>query len=176
MQYCFIIQTIYFFLPAGFANMAPVLFQNRFSWFARPIDGGATIRGRRVFGEHKTIRGLVCGLFLGTGIAYLQSFHPFPSMEIVTYDSWFLLGFLQSTGALLGDLIKSFFKRQLGIPPGKPWVPFDQLDFIMGAILLSSLFFSIPVKYIISAFIMAPFFHITINRVGYYLKIRQTPW
>ncbi len=164
-------ETIYFFLPAGFANMAPVLFQ-WLPWLASPIDRGKTFRGKIIFGDHKTRRGLVMGLLLGTTVAYIQSFYPLQSFP----ENWIVIGFLQSVGALLGDLVKSFCKRQRGILPGKPWVPFDQLDFIIGAIITVSLFFSLPVKLIITALILAPFFHITINRIGFWLKIRQTPW
>src|SRR6185436_14010166 len=35
---------------------------HRFRWWAalaRPIDGGKSWRGRRIFGDHKTIRGVV---------------------------------------------------------------------------------------------------------------------
>lgn len=165
------LQTIYFFLPAGFANMAPILFQ-WIPWLNTPIDSGKRFRSRMLFGDHKTWRGIVAGLLLGTAIAYVQSFYPFGILP----SGWIFLGLVQSIGALLGDLIKSFFKRQRGISPGKPWMPFDQLDFIVGAIIMTSLFFSIPLKFVISALILAPLFHIAANRIGYYLQIRQTPW
>jgi CDP-diglyceride synthetase len=40
---------------------------------------------------------------------------------------------------MTGDAVKSFFKRRLGITPGKSWFPFDQLDFVLGAILFVSI-------------------------------------
>ena len=39
-------------------------------------------------------------------------------------------------GALFGDALKSFFKRQIGIRPGHSWMPFDQVDWIVGAVIL----------------------------------------
>jgi hypothetical protein len=32
------------------------------------------------------------------------------------------------------DSVKSFVKRRVGIAPGAPWIPFDQLDFVIGAL------------------------------------------
>lgn len=151
--------------------MAPILFQ-WIPWLNTPVDGGKTFHGKMIFGNHKTWRGIVTGLLLGTAVACAQSFYP---MQILPGE-WIFIGFLQSIGALLGDVIKSFFKRQLGIPPGKSWIPFDQFDFIIGAIGTTSFFFTIPFAMIITAIILAPIFHIAINRAGYYLKIRQTPW
>jgi len=40
-------------------------------------------------------------------------------------------------GALVGDLIKSFFKRKLKIDEGNAWFPFDQIDWIIGAYVFS---------------------------------------
>jgi CDP-2,3-bis-(O-geranylgeranyl)-sn-glycerol synthase len=50
---------------------------------------------------------------------------------------WLSLGFLLGLGAMAGDAAKSFFKRRLGIAPGHPWIPFDQIDFQIGALLLA---------------------------------------
>jgi hypothetical protein len=36
---------------------APVLTLDLLPWLARPLDGGATLRGRRLFGDNKTWRG-----------------------------------------------------------------------------------------------------------------------
>jgi CDP-2,3-bis-(O-geranylgeranyl)-sn-glycerol synthase len=38
-------------------------------------------------------------------------------------------------GAMADDSAKSFFKRRLGIPPGSPRIPFDQLDFVLRALI-----------------------------------------
>ncbi len=55
-----------------------------------------------------------------------------------------LLGFLFAVGALGFDAIKSFFKRQIGVKPGGVWFPFDQIDYIVGGLLLSALVVDIP--------------------------------
>jgi CDP-2,3-bis-(O-geranylgeranyl)-sn-glycerol synthase len=35
-----------------------------------------------------------------------------------------------------GDALKSLVKRRVGIAPGAPWIPWDQLDFALGALVL----------------------------------------
>jgi len=52
---------VWFFLPAGLANMTPI-FAAKLPYLSRwsfPLDGYATFRGKRVFGSHKTIRGVL---------------------------------------------------------------------------------------------------------------------
>jgi len=105
---------------------------------AGPIDGGRTWRGRRVLGDHKTWRGLVVGVLAGALTFALQQaiFRAgwLQALALLDYDACSPLpGALLGFGALLGDAVKSFFKRGLGIAPGGTWIPFDQLDFLVGA-------------------------------------------
>ena len=48
-----IISCLYFLLPAGFANMAPV-FAKKINFLRYPVDFGLKLRGRRIFGKNKT--------------------------------------------------------------------------------------------------------------------------
>ncbi len=133
----------WFFLPAGMANMAPI-FAAKLPWlrtFTYPLDGYATFRGRRIFGSHKTLRGLFSGILVGVLTVYLQIaiyMHvPFVrNFVLIDYTTIhpILFGMLSSVGALGGDAIKSFFKRQLNITPGKSWFPFDQIDYVIGGV------------------------------------------
>ena len=107
---------IYTFLPAYFANAAPVLFGG-----GAPIDLDRNfIDGRRIFGKNKTVRGAASGLITGTIVGLIQK--------------RVLLGFLLSSGAVLGDLTASFIKRRLGLNPSTPLPIMDQLDFVTGAL------------------------------------------
>ena len=134
-------QVIYFFLPAYLANMAPVVVVGRFEWLAGPIDGGRTWRGVRIFGDHKTWRGLVAGVVVGMivfaaqratyQLGYLRAL---ALIDYAAFDPW-LPGFLLGLGTGVGDAVKSFFKRRVGIAPGASWLGFDQLDFMAGAYL-----------------------------------------
>ena len=63
---------LYLFLPAYLANMSPVLIRRRLTALAIPIDGGRTLWGKRILGDHKTWRGLLAGMVAGTLIFELQ--------------------------------------------------------------------------------------------------------
>ncbi len=119
---------ILFFLPAYIANMAPV-FVRKVNVLAYPLDGNRTWNGKPLLGKNKTWRGLVFGTIMGgvTGAVLQATGLPF------VWWWGFILGF----AALVGDALKSMFKRQVGIRPGGSWVPFDQLDFIIVAYIVS---------------------------------------
>lgn len=139
---------LWFFAPAGAANVAPVFaakipFIRRFT---TPLDGGLHFRGNRVFGANKTWRGLIVGILAAIGTVALQQtiVASNPGMERYFADLNYaelptiLLGTLFAIGALGGDAIESFFKRLRGIKPGEAWVPFDQTDYIIGAIITTA--------------------------------------
>ncbi len=87
-----------------------------------------------------------------------------------------------SSGALLGDMTKSFFKRRLGIERGGKMFLVDQLDFVAGAWILTYLFdrqwftanFSLEIMIIVV--ILTPVLHRVTNILGYYLKLKKEPW
>lgn len=171
-------QALYYFLPAAVANMTPPLIHKLFREAAAPIDHGYLWRGKPFFGSHKTWRGLIAGILMGVFAFNVQvilySFPFFQTLSIVDYShTGFFLGFLLSSGALAGDLVKSFFKRRLQIPSGTSWVPFDQIDFVVGALLFSFLVFIPPVSVVVIILLTYPFFHPLINTIGYYLHVRD---
>ncbi|HET9918380.1 MAG TPA: CDP-archaeol synthase [Ktedonobacteraceae bacterium] len=127
-----ILFVLWFFLPAGLASMTPV-FAAKWPLLRAldfPLDGYMTFRGRRVFGSHKTVRGLFSSIAVGVLTVYLQVglFVAFPllrsfiSLDYTTINPW-LLGLLASLGALGGDAARSFFKRQLDIAPARAGFP-----------------------------------------------------
>jgi CDP-2,3-bis-(O-geranylgeranyl)-sn-glycerol synthase len=150
-----ILFALWFFTPAGLANAAPV-FANRVPLLSRlgmPIDAGKKFRGKRIFGDHKTVRGIVVGTLVGSLTGYLQylAYANIPwirSFSIITYTGWqgLALGTLLGFGALAGDAIKSFFKRQFSVPSGKAWFPFDQTDYIIGGLALSTIVVTLPIN------------------------------
>jgi CDP-2,3-bis-(O-geranylgeranyl)-sn-glycerol synthase len=139
-----LLAVLWFFLPAYLANMSPVFVQGHCERWAVPIDGGRTFRGRRVLGDHKTWRGIVAGVVAGVAVAGVQALvhaagwlHP---LALVDYGTqWWSVGLLLGLGTGVGDAVKSFFKRQVGIAPGHAWLGFDQLDFMVGAYAFVSL-------------------------------------
>jgi CDP-2,3-bis-(O-geranylgeranyl)-sn-glycerol synthase len=135
---------LYLFCPAYAADVTPVLVKGLWPALARPVDAGRTFRGQPIFGSHKTWRGMLAGTAAGMVVYEIQvvvhHLDLLRPLELVDYSAHAVLpGFLLAFGALLGDLVKSFFKRRVGIGAGRSWLVFDQLDFFIGASLLVSL-------------------------------------
>jgi CDP-2,3-bis-(O-geranylgeranyl)-sn-glycerol synthase len=76
-------------------------------------------------------------------------------------------------GALLGDAIGSFIKRRIGIERGRPAPLLDQLDFVIGALLLSSLVYFESFSMIIVILIITPILHLLSNIFGYLVGFKE---
>ncbi len=176
-----ILKSVYFILPAYFGNMIPVLLRKRFKFLAKPIDRGIKYHGKPLFGKNKTWRGLIAAMVIGAVVFHIQLMlynrGIGTSITLFDYSSFcFLFGALLGLGAIVGDLIESFFKRRVGIKPGKPWIPFDQLDFIIGALLISCFAFVPPWQTWVTLLLLTPLFHIATNHIAFFLKIRKEKW
>ena len=79
-------------------------------------------------------------------------------------------------GALIGDAVESFFKRQIGVSHGNPWIPFDQIDYTIGAILFGSIFYFPGFWNSVILIVVSAVLHILVNHIGFCLKIRSTKW
>lgn len=169
-----VLNALIVFLPAGVANMTPVLANKvpLLNQWETPVDFGKSWRGARIFGDHKTWRGIVtgttCGTLVGLAIAatFLANDHSEP---------WFLYFLALSFGALFGDAIKSFFKRRSHVKPGKSWFPFDQLDYIVGG-LVFTLPFGIPkLSFVLSVIGIYFVLHVTVSYIGYLTGFKDEP-
>ncbi len=116
---------------------------------------------------------------------------PSPVAADLATSSWwavFLFGAVMGAMALLGDAVKSYFKRRRGVERGQPWVPFDQLDFVVfglaGTFLASPL---LPEGWVRHAYldhwltlttiiVLTPGLHYLVNVIGYRLKLKDVPW
>jgi CDP-2,3-bis-(O-geranylgeranyl)-sn-glycerol synthase len=163
---------LWFIFPAYCANAAPVIFGG-----GRPVDFGKIfLDGKPILGSHKTLRGFFSGLFVGTLVGFLQTL--IFQHVLFQYDTQFrydvLLGFMISLGALVGDLVESFIKRRLDLPPGSSLPVGDQLDFVVGAFL-----FSLPVSpqpsllTILIILVITPFIHFLTNLLAGLLGIKR---
>lgn len=177
-----IIKTFYLLLPAYFANMAPVFFANLggLKFLAKPIDANRMLFGQPIFGKNKTWRGILVGVLVAIVIAWIQfvlaGFDFFRHLSFFDYSNFLLFGFLAGLGAMLGDLLKSFFKRRFKITSGNPWPIFDQLDFVFGFFLLTYFLVRPPVGAIVSAILITLILHPLTNLAGYYLKLKKVWW
>lgn len=172
-----ILASLYFILPAYFANMAPIVFKNFFNFLAKPIDLGKKFRRKRILGDNKTFRGFFVGILAGIFIAYIQ-FTLNLTINITDYSNWLAIGFLLSFGALFGDSVKSFIKRQKGIKPGERFFPWDQLDSIIGSLAFAS-FFIFPefrLQAVLLLLVLTPILTIIINHLAFYTGLRKEKW
>ena len=191
MDYSFIIESFWLIIPAYIANASALLIGGK-----TPIDFGKTWKdGKRILGDGKTWNGLISGGFIGvtsgfalaTAAPYINSIFVENDLEIISITNFngfpFMIPLIASItyGALLGDIFESFFKRRRGIIRGKDWIPFDQIDFILGVLcfsflmsgllhitgLMSSNWFieTISMYHIFFLLVVTPFIHLFANFV-----------
>jgi len=177
-----ILQALYLFLPAYAANVAPVVAKrfHLFPFLAWPLDRGCILYQQRLFGPHKTFRGILVGILAAIGTAALQrlavqrsEFFVSLSSEPHVLYSPILWGGALGGGALLGDLLKSFIKRRFGIPPGQRWLPWDQLDLAIGAVLIGRLFYPFSWTTILIILIATPLLGLLANIGGYLVSLKE---
>lgn len=179
--------TLLFFLPAGIANSAPVI-ASKISFlkpFDHPADFGLTLKGERILGSHKTIRGFISGIFVAILVVYLQRYFYNSFDTVSTISDQFdldysqinapLWGFLLGFGGLAGDSIKSFFKRRVNVKPGQPWFPFDQLDYILGGFLFTAMYKTFPIEVYIMTVAVWFGLHLLFTLIGYLLGLKDAP-
>ncbi len=165
----FILDLLVIVLPAGFANMVPPFAMKVLPKFTAPADFGLEFRGRRILGEHKTIRGFLFGTLFAGLLFQLLDYSGINSLGL----PWFY-GYVVGFSALVGDSIKSFVKRQLDISPGKAWFPFDQIDWIIASLLIMP-FFGITYVWYYVAFLGVGFGgHLLAKVLGFYLGLNDT--
>lgn len=176
-------QTFWYFLPALLANMAPV-FAAYFNWLPvlnRPLDGGMKLGEQPLLGANKTIRGLIIGLIFGSIMALIQYWlqplallEPFTMVILATPGYAVAWGSLLGFGALFGDAIKSFFKRRLHIASGASWSPWDQIDIVIGVILVTWWIAPLSYLHIITAFIIISCGMLITSYLGKIIRIKNT--
>jgi CDP-2,3-bis-(O-geranylgeranyl)-sn-glycerol synthase len=168
------IVALLFFLPAGASNMAPVL-ANKIPFITRfktPLDFGHSYRGHRIFGKNKSWRGLFSGIIFGTFVGWLMHMWFFPETALGHY---LLVAAAMSAGALIGDAVESFFKRQRGIQSGNAWFPFDQTDYIIGGLLFILPFETLTISLILWIFGIYFGLHLFSSYIGYHLGLKDKP-
>lgn len=141
------IKIMWLLVLAGVANMAPVFAAKLWPKWNGPVN-------EKMFGSHKTWRGLVCGVGVVTLVGGVT-------------------GVVAGVGALVGDMVKSFCKRRMGIAPGKTWFPWDQIDWVVGMII-----FTWPIQrwsggQIIWLIFIGLGLHLLVKAIGYFVKVNK---
>jgi CDP-2,3-bis-(O-geranylgeranyl)-sn-glycerol synthase len=173
-----LLSALWIMLPAYIPNSAAALLGGGI-----PIDGGRVHRdGRRLLGDGKTWRGFILGISTGIVIGLLQIWIRQAAGWEVLPVLTVLAVILLATGALLGDLVKSYFKRRRGMERGASWPVADQYDLVAGAFALVLIFdypwfistITLPILVII--LIITPILHKTVNVIGYLIRVKEVPW
>jgi CDP-2,3-bis-(O-geranylgeranyl)-sn-glycerol synthase len=156
--------------------------------FSHPIDGGATFRGRRLFGEHKTVRGFVVMIpAAAVAFAALAAAIGDPAgagLWPLTIAGYAGLGAFAGFGFMAGELPNSFVKRQLRIRPGQaPRHRFgaaaqfliDRLDSGVGMLLAVSAIVSIPALTWLLVLSVGPSIHWAFSVLMFHLGLKSRP-
>ena len=147
------------------ANAMPVVLHTLFGDRMRiPLDGGKLFfDGRPVFGNSKTLRGLLGSLLVTTAIALLLDLPP-------------AIGLLIATGAMAGDLFSSFVKRRLGMRPSSQAIGLDQIPEALFPLLLVMQEFQLSITAVLSATLIFVLLEMTLSPLLHKLHLRDTPY
>ena len=177
-----VLAAVYFMLPAYVANLSGLAFGG-----GTPVDGGKECKdGRRLIGNGVTWKGLqngtIIGTLVGVVLGIVGTFYGDLSaltggiIDLHVYGSVFgglILGFLMAFGALLGDAVGSFLKRRIGLERGAPAPIMDQLDFVIGALVLSLLVVQISWEFFIIIALLSLVLHLGSNTFAYLIGIKD---
>ena len=172
------------FLPVlgGALAHAPVLALDLLEPLKRPLDGGATFRGRRLFGDNKTWRGavvIVAGVVVTTLLLSLWPWWWDRLPDGIRDAGPLLYGVLLGLGVVLGELPNSFLKRRLDVPPGAqsslPLTIYDQADFVLAVWVLLLPLWAMAWWQAAFVFAVVTAVHLVINVIGYAIGARTAP-
>jgi hypothetical protein len=175
------------FLPVLGAALAhaPVLRFDLLRALKRPIDGGATLRGRRVLGDNKTWRGAAAmsgGVLAATVLLWRSEWYRQRLPAEIRNAPPALVGALLGASVVVGELPNSFAKRQLDIAPGDQRKSpagvaislFDQADFVLAAWLLLLPVYRMSAREAIGVAAVVTSIHLPMNVIGYAIGARES--
>lgn len=178
---------------AGAAHMG-IVAADLAPWLKIPLDGGATFRGKRVFGNNKTVRGLLAMALLTALFFQLQALLHERSewVRAASFFDYTLPGSLWSPlaagavyglGYALAELPNSLVKRQLGIGTGREakgtlrWIflVVDQGDSVLGCLVAILLFWRMPWHVFVTTLVVCTGLHLAMNALLYLARLRRRP-
>ena len=157
--------------------------------FSFPIDCGLSFRGKRIFGDHKMLRGFVV-IVPATSAAFLLLYvfvriaAPAFAAQLWSAAPWqyAALGLWAGFGFMAGELPNSFVKRRLEIlPGGLPAHPSarsvclvaDRVDSILGMLTALSVVVSVPALTWIYVVFVGAGIHWTFSVVLFALGVKE---
>ena len=148
--------------------------------FEQPVDFGFKVRGRRLFGENKTLRGFVV-MVPATALAFCAWSSVWSGLWPLSRLGFAGLGLVAGLGFMLGELPNSALKRQLDVPPGQaPRHPLwkllsallDRVDSLLGSLLSMQLFVSVPARSWLLCLLLGPAIHALFSLALYRLGVK----
>jgi CDP-diglyceride synthetase len=147
------------------ANGAPVVAKKicgrRFSF---PLDSGLMFSdGQPVFGPSKTFRGVVAAFLATTAASPLVGLNPATGAKV-------------GSAAMMGDLVSSFVKRRLNLPPSSQALGLDQVPESLLAMLACRDTLSLTAADV--ALGVTIFFggELALSRLLYRVRLRDVPY
>jgi hypothetical protein len=182
-------QVLWLFAPllVAAAVSGLVLRLDLFPGLRRPIDGGRSVAGRRIFGDSKTWRGVFVAVAACIAAVWLQKGLSAGNehLWLVNYDAIdpVPFGAAMGGGAMVGELPNSFTKRRLGIAPGgttSGWkgalfYVWDQVDLLTGAWPVLSPWLRPSALVLATSFLLALVMHPIVALIGYLIGGRKSP-
>jgi CDP-2,3-bis-(O-geranylgeranyl)-sn-glycerol synthase len=147
--------------------MAPPLVRYWTGW-NRPISP-------RWLGSHKTVVGFGIGVLTAVLATFVQSRIAWAG-ALVPPEPWLTLGLRFGLGSMAGDTAKSFLKRRAGIAAGRPWMPWDQIDFVLGALALVWGAAALSGGDLVTILVLSVMGHVLVNHLAYWIGIRDVRW
>lgn len=158
-----------YLIPMYISNATPIMIHGK-----TPLDFNATLFKKRLLGKGKTVIGTLAGIVAGILFSAITLL-VFPHALSLIPD-YFLIAVLISIGAVAGDIIKSFFKRRVGIESGEKWELADQWDFVLGGLILSAVIRP-PELWLAASLLISTFFiHKAMNYFAFKIKLKKVPW
>lgn len=166
-----VFNAIFFALPAMLANVTPMLFGG-----GVPMDFRKNFFDKkRIFGDSKTIRGFVAGALGGFLLGLFSSWW-LTTVVKVDFPIHIANGFLQGLGSVIGDVLGSFIKRRINIPPGGSLPVIDQIGFMVCALPLAMIGTPFPWTYWVILVPLSVVLHFAANAVGYTIGWKDVWW
>ncbi|MGB9725648.1 MAG: CDP-2,3-bis-(O-geranylgeranyl)-sn-glycerol synthase [Fervidicoccaceae archaeon] len=166
------VEFLMIYFPPMVANGSPVVISKLIK--THPIDFGKNwTDGRRILGDGKSFEGALGGIVAGEIVAVIIGY------AAGMIEQLSLTGVIASFGAIAGDIIKSFFKRRLGIERGRSLPIADQLDFYLGAtvaVLICGKCLHPSFYTFLFGLLIIPALHIATNKLAYKLGLKNVPW
>jgi hypothetical protein len=160
-----VLQIGLFLLLVGAANTAPLVAKKFLGMrWAAPVDGGVVLAdGAPLFGASKTVRGLLVGILAPALLA------PFVGHAFVD-------GAIIGAGAMFGDLLSSFCKRRMQLPPSSRATGLDQLPEVLVPAWLVRAAFGLTNVDIALAGALFVVLEVVLAKVAFRLHLRDRPY